>query len=128
MKRGIHLVERTVLASFYSQVEAEQAERIVKQIGVETTQIAALHAHTGMTVEKQAFLISGNIPSLASLSMNITPSSRDDSVLLAADPALSGMSDGQDNITGRNFLLTVVCNNELVEQVVQIIRDYRGYT
>jgi hypothetical protein len=122
------MVERTVLASFYSETEAKQAAGQIQQLGVETTQVDQLHAYGGVIPEKRLFPISGNIPSLASLTLNTLPSTRDASVLLAADPAASGMSDGEENITGRNFLLTVVCANELVEQVVQIIRNNRGYT
>ncbi len=122
------MVERTVLASFYSEPEAKQAADEIKQLGVETTQVDQLHAYGGILPEKRLFPISGNIPSLASLTLNTIPSSRDKSVLMAADPAASGMSDGQGNITGRNYLLTVVCPNEIVDQVVQIIRNNRGYT
>lgn len=122
------MVERSVLASFYSESEALHAADEIKQLGVEITQVDQLHAYGGIIPEKRLFPISGNIPSLASLALNTLPSSRDTSVLLAADPSASGMSDGEGNITGRNYLLTVVCANELVDQVVQIIRNNKGYT
>jgi hypothetical protein len=122
------MIERTVLASFYSELEAKQAADAIKQLGVETAQVDQLHAYGGVIPEKRIYPISGGIPGLASLTLNTIPSSRDASILLAVDPAASGMSDGQENMTGRNFLLTVICQNKLVEQVVQIIRDNRGFT
>jgi len=122
------MAERTVLASFYSRKEAEDAATEIKQIGVDVTAVDELHAYNGFIPEKRTFPISGDIPSLASLTLNTNFSSRDSNVLLAADPAASGMSDGQDNITGRNFLLTVVCPEQQVEEVVDIIRKHHGYT
>ncbi len=122
------MVERTVLASFYSEVEAERAASEIKRLGVETAQVDQLHAYVGMIPEKRKYPISGSIQGLASLTLDTVPVSRDAGVMLAADPAASGMSDGQENISGRNFLLTVVCPNKQVEQIVQIIRNHRGYT
>jgi hypothetical protein len=120
--------ERTVLASFYSLPEANHAADKVHALGVEVAQVDELHAYGGDIPQRRAFPISGDIPSLASLTLNTEVSSRDAGVLLAADPSASGMSDGQGNITGRNYLLTVVCPEKQVEPVVQIIKDCNGYT
>lgn len=121
--------ERTVLASFYSESEAQQAANEIKKLYTSATvQVDELHAFSGYFPEKRSFSISGDIPSLASLSLNTTPTNRDSGILLAANPAASGMSDGQDTITGRNFLLTVICPESSVDHVVTLIRHYRGYT
>lgn len=122
------MAERTVLSSFYSEADAKRAERQIQSLGIEVTQVSELHAYPGDMPDRRAFPISGKIPSLASLTLNTDPSSRDAGVLLAADPAASGMTDGADNVTGRNFLLTVVCPEAQVEQVVNIIKDCGGYT
>lgn len=120
--------ERTVLASFYSEEEAKQAAEQIKALGIEVAEVDQLHAYNGFTPEKRSFTISGDIPSLASLTLNTTPFSRDAGILMAADPSASGMSDGQDNITGRNYLLTVISPNETVPKVVSLIKSNRGYT
>lgn len=120
--------ERTVLASFYSLAEASKAADKVHAVGIEVAQVDELHAYPGSAPERDTFPISGDIPSLASLTLNTEVSSRDTGILLSADPAASGMSDGQGNVTGRNYLLTVVCPEAQVEQVVQIIKDGNGYT
>lgn len=122
------MAERTVLSSFYSRPEAVKAEEQIRAIGVEVTQVDELHLYPGPEPRRNAFAISGKIPSLANLTLNSTPSSRDAGILMAADPSASGMSDGEGNITGRNFLLTVVCPESQVEEVVSIIKACNGYT
>lgn len=120
--------ERSVLASFYSEAEAQQAAAQVQQLGIEVAAVDELHAYGSVQPGKRAFPLNGEIPSLASLTLDTGISSRDAGVLLAATPQASGMSGGQDELTGRNFLLTVVCPNEQVQQVVQIIKACHGYT
>ena len=122
------VAERTVLASFHSRSEAQEAEKQVQGLGVDVTQVAEFGPFSGLPTERDSFLISGEIPSLASITLHNTPGSRDSGVLLAADPSASGMSDGQGNVTGRNFLLTAVCPESLVEQAVQVIKQCNGYT
>jgi hypothetical protein len=120
--------ERTILSSFYSEAEANQAAQQIRDLGVEVAKVDQLRAYSGPIPERRAFPISGHIPSLSSLTLNTEVSSRDWGILLAADPAASGMTDGQDNITGRNFLLTVVCPEDRVEECVRVIKECNGYT
>ena len=120
--------ERSVLSSFRSASEARKAAELIKQLGVEVAQIDELHAFGGYHHDRESYLISGQIPSLASATLNVDPSSKDASVMLAADPSASGMADQTDQMAEHNFLLTVVCPSELVEQVVQIIKSSGGYT
>ncbi|MCL6547438.1 MAG: hypothetical protein K6T30_00840 [Alicyclobacillus sp.] len=122
------MAERTVLASFYSEADASRAAEQIRDLGVEVTQVDELHAYGGEQPERHSFLISGQFAGLATLTLSHTPSTRDSGVLLAADPSASGMTDGEDNITGRNWLLTVVCPEHLVDQVVTRIKACGGYT
>ncbi|GMA50776.1 hypothetical protein GCM10025857_21330 [Alicyclobacillus contaminans] len=121
--------ERTILASFYSGAEAQKAADHIQAMGVETVQVDQLHALGGWTPpDRRYHPITGDVPSLSTLTLNTEPRTRDAGVLLAVDPAASGMSDGQGNITGRNFLLTVVCPEPLVDKAVEVIRTCNGYT
>ncbi|MBX5435802.1 MAG: hypothetical protein IRZ33_01140 [Alicyclobacillaceae bacterium] len=120
--------ERTVLASFHSEADASRAAEQIRALGIPVAQVDELHAYGGEPPERHAFIISGQFPGLASITLSHTPDSRDAGVLLAADPSASGMSDGEDNVTGRNWLLTVVCPEHLVEDVVRLIKDCGGYT
>ncbi|MCL6631756.1 MAG: hypothetical protein K6T63_03910 [Alicyclobacillus herbarius] len=121
--------ERTVLASFFSESDANQAADRIHNLGVKTTQVAQLHTG-GFGDEGRPIPIAGKIQSLASLTLQ-ADTSRDAAVLLAADPSASGMADTAEgpSVSGeRNFLLTVVCPEEKVEEVVQIIKECNGYT
>lgn len=118
---------RTILASFLSSHDANLAADKIHNLGIEIAKVDELQG-SGGEPDLHSYLISGEIPSLAAITLDKQPLSRDVGVLLAADPSASGMSDGRDNITGRNFLLTVVCREDLVEPVVKIIKDCNGYT
>lgn len=122
------LAEKTVLASFYSEPEAKDAVRRIRELGVETTQIDELDPYGGVPSRTRIPPISGNIPSLVNYTLGTSPGSKDADILLSADPAASGMADGEDNVTGRNYLLTVLCAPALVEEVVAVIKDCNGYT
>jgi hypothetical protein len=122
------LAERTILASFYSEAEAKQAANEIQALGVEVAQVDELHAYSPIEPNRDAFLISGKIPSLASITLNTVPDSRDSGALLAADPSASGMADGEGNVTGRNYLLTAICPENLVDTAVRVIRACNGYT
>lgn len=122
------MAERTILASFFSEAEAKQAANEIRALGVEVAQVDELHAYSPIGPNREAFLISGKIPSLASITLNTIPESKDSAALLAADPAASGMADGEGNITGRNYLLTAICPEDQVDPAVQIIKARNGYT
>jgi hypothetical protein len=120
--------ERSVLASFHSQSEAESAQAKAEKLGVSDTQVAHFSAYGTPDRQDPIHTISGEIPSLAALTLDTHATSRDAGILLAVDPSASGMSDGEGRITGRDWLLTVVCPEDKVEAVVKIIKDGNGYT
>lgn len=123
--------ERSILSSFLSEEDANRAAEQVQGLGIDVVQVAPLHALAvsgGDEPKRKAFPITGRIPSLASLTLHTTPDSRDAGVLLGANPIASGMSDGEDVVTGRNYLLTVVCDDSLVDTAVNIIKACNGYT
>lgn len=120
--------ERTILASFYSREEALQAAESVRALGIEVAQVDELDGYGGNPQPRDSFVISGEIESLSSLTLGSDPSSRDVGVLLSADPAASGMSGEVDPMLGRNYLLTVVCDNHRVDAAVDVIKENNGYT
>lgn len=117
-----------MLASFLSRADALDAAKRIQALGIKVTQVDQLHAYPGTDPVRDSFIFSGEIPSLASITLSTTPTSRDAGVLMATDPAASGMADGEGNITGRNWLLTVVCPENAVDKVVEIIRMCNGLT
>ena len=120
--------ERSVLASFKCETDAKKAADQVKRLGIEVAQIAELHAVGNRLSDRDSYLISGEIPSLAAITLNANPRTRDISVMMATDPSASGMADRSDIMAERNYLLTVVCPDEQVEEVVAIIKSCDGYT
>ncbi|GGI95198.1 hypothetical protein GCM10010885_01000 [Alicyclobacillus cellulosilyticus] len=120
--------ERTVLASFLCEEDARRAEAEIRALGVHVTQVDDLAGVPGRPPDRDSFLISGDFPGLASITLGRTGQGPDAAALLAAHPAASGMADGADIITGRNVLLTVVCPEALTEQVVRVIRACGGST
>ncbi|QSO50894.1 hypothetical protein JZ785_18685 [Alicyclobacillus curvatus] len=120
--------DRTVLSSFFSREEATQAKQKIVRFGVETAKVEERHRYAPQVPLPDAFLITGNISSLATVTLNETPSSDDAKVLLAADPSASGLSGSPDDSAGRNYILTVICEDEKVDKVVQVIRDCNGFT
>lgn len=120
--------ERSVFASFKSQPDAQAVQEKVKRLGISDTQVAHFSAYGTPDGDRSIIPISGDIPSLAALTLGAEVSSRDAGILMSADPAASGMSDGEGRITGRDWLLTVVCPEDQVETVVELIKDGNGYT
>lgn len=120
--------ERTILASFYSHGEAAKAAAEIHNQGIEVAEVDELDGYSNNAQPRDAYTISGKIDSLSALTLGAEPSSRDVGILLSADPAASGMAGEPDRMIGRNYLLTVVCDNKLVDTAVDIIKRYNGYT
>lgn len=122
------MTERTVLSSFYSRPEAEAVSEHIKALGIEVAQVDELHVYPNPYPTRRNYPISGDIPSLANLTLGANPTSRDASILMASDPSASGMADGPDESIGRNYLLTVICDSKQIDEVVKFIKDGNGYT
>lgn len=119
--------ERNILAGFKSIDAAERAAQALKQSGYETIQVDGVGQYPGEGVEKVMNPISGEIPSLGNLTLDADfPNGRDASVLAAADPSASGMSDGGQDAIGSSILLTCVVPESQGDQATQIIRSFGG--
>lgn len=125
------MAERSILSSFLSEADANRAAEAVRGLGIDVAQVAPLRGISsvfGNEPEREAFPITGRIPSLASLTLHTTPDSRDEGILLGASPMASGLSDPGDQLSGRNYLLTVVCDDSKVDAAVNAIKSCNGYT
>ena len=120
--------ERAILSSFRSQEEAQGAAKKVQSLGIKDVKINSFSAAPDRQKNLLMNPITGNFESLAWLSGDTNVGSRDSGILQAASPINSGMSDGQDMITGYNWGLTVVSPEGLVERVVKVIKDAGGFT
>ncbi|QSO47703.1 hypothetical protein [Alicyclobacillus mengziensis] len=67
--------DRTVLASFYTNEEANRAKQQILRFGVETAQVDQRHRYAPHVPLPEAFLITGDISSLATVTLHEIPSS-----------------------------------------------------
>jgi len=120
-------LEKNILAFFKSPDEAQNAEGQLKALGVIDMSIDRFSKNPGGELNSIANPITGEISSLATLSLNADISGRDDGILLAAGTDASGYSDsGQGGPTGRDILLTVVIDESVHQQALEICEKAGG--
>ncbi|GAA4724291.1 hypothetical protein [Brevibacillus fulvus] len=119
--------ERNILAGFRTMESAEQAAKQLQQAGFKTVQVSHIGEYPGGGLDQLTNPITGEIPSLGSLSLDADfPSGRNASILAAADPDASGLSDGGQDSVGPSFLLTAVVPENRSEEASQILRSCGG--
>lgn len=120
-------MEKNILAFFKSVDEAENAAKQLEALGTVDMSIDRFSKNPGGELNSIANPITDEISSLATLSLNADISGRDDGILLAAGADASGLSDGgQGGPTGRDILLTVVVNENVHQQALQICEQAGG--
>ncbi|WP_018131051.1 hypothetical protein [Effusibacillus pohliae] len=121
------LKEQAILASFKDPDVAQKASEELQKMGIETVQIDRVSPYPGQPAQRLMNPITGKIPSLGDVTLGMDDiSSRDASVLIAADPSASGLSG--DPVSGEDILMTVVCPKDKVEQAVEVIKQHGGNT
>ncbi|MFD2368910.1 hypothetical protein ACFSO0_02670 [Brevibacillus sp. GCM10020057] len=119
--------ERNILAGFHTIDDATKAADALKQAGFSTVQIDTVGQYPGDGNEAIVNPISGDIPSLGSMTLaGDFPSGRDASVLAAASPDASGMADRGDDDLNRSVLLTAVVPEERGDEATRIIESCGG--
>lgn len=119
--------ERSILASFPSTHQAEEAAKRLKQEGYDTVGVARIGqfgyeptSHISDPVAGQAITLSG---------LTLFGGNEDHlgaaGPLLAASPMASGQS-AYDAAGGAGVLLTVVTTEESVSRAVELIKEYGG--
>ncbi|MGI5921149.1 MAG: hypothetical protein ACOX6I_05370 [Syntrophomonadaceae bacterium] len=110
--------ERSILAYFANRDSAEQALKDLQQMGISNIR---LDQTTGFN---QRTNYATSATRLSSLTMGeydrLAP---DFGPLLAADPAVSGMTDRSDP-GSHNFLVTVITDDTHVDQAIQTLHYY----
>ncbi|WCN39392.1 hypothetical protein [Aneurinibacillus uraniidurans] len=119
--------EKNILAYFKSPEEAEKAKAELETLGTIAMQIDRISPFPGDGVERVMNPITGNMSSLADVTLGADVTNRNAGVLLAADVGASGMSDGgQDDTIGRDILLTVVVEESKHHAALQIVEKNGG--
>lgn len=120
------MTERNILSYFASSSQAEKAEAELRRLGYDIVQVDRINRYpTGQLGDTLYNPMSGQISSLTNLVLG-TSLPDDAAILAGSDPSVSGMS--ANDMPGRYpFILTVVTENEQVEQAVQVIKQHGGY-
>jgi hypothetical protein len=121
------MAEKNILAYFKSPEEAEAVAGRLKKLNPIDIAIDRIEKYPGDGVERAFNPISGDVPSLGKLTLDADYSGRSAAVLSAADPSASGMSGGgDDDLDGRDILLTVVVAEPSFEEAMRLIREGGG--
>lgn len=122
------MAEKNILAYFKSPEEAEAVAKKLQSLRVADLSIDRFSTYPGGELNDTMHPITGDITSLASMTLNAALTNRSAGILGAADPSASGMSDGrQDGLEGRDILLTVVLDEQSFDQAMSIIEEAGGY-
>jgi hypothetical protein len=120
-------MEKNVLAYFKTRDEAQEVLNKLKALRVEDARIDHVAKYPQESREIQINPATGNVSSLGELTQEAEVSSRDAGILMAADPAASGLSDGGGNgVTGRDILLTAIVNESIHHQVLHLVEQAGG--
>ncbi|MED4583518.1 hypothetical protein [Brevibacillus choshinensis] len=119
--------ERNILSGFHTEEDASKAADALRQAGFSIVQIDRVGQFPGDGNESIMNPISGEIPSLGSMTLaGDFPNGRDASILAAASPDASGMADRGDDNLNRSVLLTAVVPEERGDEATQIITSLGG--
>ncbi|KAB2952374.1 hypothetical protein F9B85_09475 [Heliorestis acidaminivorans] len=121
------MAERSIIAYFKESDLAEDATKHLKQKGFETVRMDNFHHFPEPQSAERYFnpLTGDERRSVTALSEGIEGGD-DTSPLAAAMPTASGMSDNSTFITGENYIVTVVCDEQRFEEAQQLLASYGG--
>ncbi|MBP1992871.1 hypothetical protein [Paenibacillus eucommiae] len=121
------MAEKNILAFFHAPDQAEAIAAKLRSLRVIDVKVDRFSRYPGTGVDSVMNPITGEISSLGVLTQGADVSSPSAGILMAADPAASGMSDGGNGgATGKNILLTVVVEENNYEQALRVIREGGG--
>jgi hypothetical protein len=120
-------MEKNILAYFKTPEEAEGAAQKLHALRAVDVSIDRFSRYPGDGIEHRENPATGDITSLASLTLDADVSGRSPGILLAAGTDASGMSDGgQGGPTGRDILLTAVVDESVHHQALSVVEQAGG--
>lgn len=120
--------ERNFFAGFASIDDAKQAEQALHDTGFETTQVDMISPYPGEGPQRRMNPITGNVPSLAALTLDADITNKSAAILTATDVSASGMSDGDGMMpeVNQSVLLTAVVPEDQAKMAEKIIQEHGG--
>lgn len=119
------MAEKNIIAFFKSRDEAEQAlKQIEASGGVVDSSITNVDGYPGDGVDESFNPLTGDFPGLGFLTLG-GDFQKDAGVLAATSVSASGFSSGgpENKVTGYNFCLTVVMDEQSFHQALQIVES-----
>jgi len=116
---------RNILAGFKTVEDAKKAAIELKNRGYKDMQIDQVGLYPGNHLNDFTNPITGGFSILSDLTLG-SFSDKDAEVLAAADVSASGMVDGHETEIDQNILLTVVTDEEHLQEAERIIKKYHG--
>ncbi len=111
--------EQAVFAYFSDDNDARLAADVLKQAGYNEIRVDRISPYSSSSVNRRTKT------SLTSLTMNNSGANLAYGPLLAADPAISGMSSAYYEAPGSSsIILTLVCNQSLSSQAIELLKQY----
>ncbi|ANE47295.1 hypothetical protein SY83_14625 [Paenibacillus swuensis] len=121
------MAEKNILAYFNTPEQAEEVKAKLMALRAVEVSIDRFGMYPGTGMNSIMNPTTGDVPSLATMTLNAGISSPGAGILAAASVSASGMSDGgQGGPTGRDILLTAVVDEDNHHQALQVIRDAGG--
>ena len=118
------MADKNILAYFKSPDQAQEAAAKLRDLGVIDLQIDRFRKYPGDGVSQFMNPITGQIESLADLTLGLEDSGPDSRVLLDADVTASGLSSGgNEAATGHDILLTAVVDEAKHHQALDLLRE-----
>jgi hypothetical protein len=116
---------KNILAFFKSPEDAQNALKQLQSLKLTDSSINSIDGYPGEGIDHIDNPITGDFPGLGYLTLGGDFSDWDAGILAAASVSASGMSSGgpDNQMTGRNILLTVVVDEADFEKARQIVLD-----
>lgn len=119
--------EKNILAFFKSPDLAQRVANQLQELGIKDMNIDRFKKYPGYGPDRLMSPVTGEIQSEAAMVLGLEATGDDSGILLNADVSASGMSDGgNDVVTGHDILLTVVVDESMHHQALDLIRRAGG--
>ncbi|NEW05179.1 hypothetical protein GK047_03980 [Paenibacillus sp. SYP-B3998] len=121
------MAEKSILAYFHSPEQAEGAVSKLKALRAIDVSIDRFGRNAGSGLQSVINPYAGDFGSLGTLTQAADISTPDEGILVAADPAASGLSDGGNGgVTGIDIVLAAVVDEGVYEQAIRVIESAGG--
>lgn len=119
------MAEKNILAFFKSPEQAEEALAQMKSLRIVDSSINRVDGYPGDGSDHIMNPLTSDFPGLGYLTLGGDFTNPSAGILAATSVSASGMSSGgpDNEVSGRNILLTVVVEEEDHEQAMEIARD-----